>query len=104
MKTTLRLAAVGMLVGFVGTVAAAGDPAAGEQKANACAGCHGKTGISSSPQNPNIAGQHEQALYDSMIAYKEGKRDHPAMKAFIAPLSDQDIADLAAFYASQPCK
>lgn len=104
MKKTLRLAVLGMLVGLAGTAVAAGDPAAGEQKAKACAGCHGETGISSSPQNPNLAGQHEQALYDSMIAYKEDKRDHPAMKAFIAPLSEQDIADLAAFYASQPCK
>lgn len=104
MKTMLRLAVVGILVSFVGTVGAAGDPAAGEQKAKACVGCHGETGISSSPQNPNLAGQHEQALYDSMIAYKEGKRDHAAMKAFIAPLSEQDIADLAAFYAAQPCQ
>ena len=104
MRTTLRLVVLGLLVSFVGTAVAAGDPAAGEQKAKACAGCHGEKGISSSPQNPNLAGQHEQALHDSMIAYKEGKRDHAAMKAFIAPLSEQDIADLAAFYAGQPCK
>lgn len=106
MRTTLRLAVAGILMGLVGSVGAAGDPEAGKElnKAKGCAGCHGDTGISPSPQNPNVAGQHEQALYDSMMAYKEGKRDHPAMVQFMKPLSEQDIKDLAAFYASQPCK
>lgn len=104
MKTIPCLVITSLFLGSIGPAFAAGDPAAGKEKAKTCAGCHGETGISPSPQNPNLAGQHEQALYDAMVAYKEGKRDHAAMKAFVAPLSEQDIANLAAFYASQPCK
>ncbi|MGF1615900.1 MAG: c-type cytochrome [Gammaproteobacteria bacterium] len=102
MRTTLRLAAMGLLVGFAGTAVAAGDAATGEQlnQEKGCVGCHGETGVSVSPDAPNLAGQDAQALVDAMIAYTEG--DHPLKKGLMSGLSEQEMADLAAFYASQP--
>lgn len=93
-----------LLLSMLGSVVHAGDAAAGKAKAGTCAGCHGATGISGTPNNPNLAGQHEQYLIQSMNDYKSGKRDHAAMKAMVGTLSDEDIANLAAYYASQACK
>ena len=96
---------LGMLcVGCLGLAQAAGNPEAGKEKAASCGGCHGPAGVSSSPVNPNLAGQKEMALVNAMMAYKTGQRNHGAMRALLAPFSPQDIEDIAAFYASQPCK
>jgi cytochrome c553 len=78
---------------------AAGDPAAGKAKAAACAACHGANGQGVAP-NPPLAGQSEDAMLQAMKDYKSGKRANAVMKGMTAGLSDQDMANLAAYYAS----
>lgn len=80
-------------------VAIAGDAAAGKAKAATCAGCHGANGISAIPTYPNLAGQNEAYLVAQMTAFKDGSRKNATMNAMAAPLSDADIANLAAYYA-----
>jgi len=80
-------------------VALAGDAAAGKAKAASCAGCHGANGISAVPTYPNLAGQKEAYLAKQMKAFKDGSRKDPTMNAMAAPLSDADMANIAAFYA-----
>ncbi len=81
--------------------AVAGDSQAGREKSSTCVACHGEWGISASGQFPNLAGQHADYLAQSLKAYRSGKRTNPIMAGFAAGLSDEDIADLAAFYAAQ---
>jgi cytochrome c553 len=90
------------LVG-VGSAQAAGDVQAGKAKAAICAGCHGPNGEGVGP-NPPLAGMSEAQFIQAMSEYKSGKRAHAAMKAFATPLSEQDNANLAAYYASLPKK
>ncbi|MBS9403435.1 cytochrome c [Halomonas sp. TRM85114] len=82
---------------------AAGDPEAGEGKISTCAACHGTDGIGTAPIYPNLAGQKATYLENSMKAYRDDQRGG-AMAAMMTPqakgLSDEDIADIAAYYAS----
>ena len=78
---------------------AAGDVPAGKAKAAACAGCHGADGQGVAP-NPALAGKKEDQLIQALNDYKSGKRDNPIMKGMAGALSDQDIANVAAYYAS----
>ena len=71
-------------------------------KAQACVACHGQKGISSNPEWPNLAGQHAAYLATQISAFRDGKRDNPAMAPFVSDLTDADIGALAAYYASQP--
>jgi cytochrome c553 len=80
-----------------------GDIKAGAQKAASCLACHGAEGKSAVPLYPNLAGQHAPYLLHSLQAYKKGERSGgqaEVMKAFVAGLSDEDMADLAAYYSS----
>jgi cytochrome c553 len=99
MRTLLSLAAALLLVH--GSVLAGGDITAGKAKSAPCAACHGADGNSASAAFPIIAGQYEDYLVRAMEDYKSGKRSNPIMTGFAGPLSDQDRADLAAFFASQ---
>ncbi len=81
------------------SVAFAGDAAAGKAKSAACAGCHGAKGISVVPNYPNLAGQKEAYLAKAIKDFKTKVRIDPTMNAMVAPLSDADIANLAAYYA-----
>jgi cytochrome c553 len=81
--------------------AVAGDAAAGKAKAAPCAACHGADGNSTNPEWPKLAGQGERYLERQLLDFKSGKRVNPIMNGQAAPLSEADIADLAAFYASQ---
>jgi cytochrome c553 len=83
----------------IGTAQSAGDVQAGKVKAAGCAGCHGAEG-QGVPPNPKIAGMTEDRFVAVMADYKSGKRNHAVMKALATPLSDQDVANLAAYYAS----
>ena len=83
------------------TLAAGGDPAAGKEKAKVCEACHGPDGKSVDPTYPNLAGQHESYLLKALGDYRAGRRVNPVMAGFAGPLSDEDIEDLAAWYASQ---
>ncbi len=82
-------------------VFAGGDPAAGKAKSAACQGCHGADGNSPAPQFPKIAGQYEDYLKHAMEQYKSGERKNAIMAGMVAGLNEQDIADLAAWFASQ---
>ena len=99
MNRTLLTVVVVASFGAAATAQAAGDVAAGKTKAAACAGCHGANG-QGVPPNPALAGKPEDQLVEALKDYKSGKRNNAVMKAFAAPLNDQDIANLAAYYAS----
>lgn len=81
------------------TTSIAGDAAAGKAKAASCAGCHGANGISAVPTYPNLAGQKEAYMVKQMKAFKSGDRKDPTMNAMAKPLSDADMANIAAHYA-----
>lgn len=76
------------------------DGAAGRAKAAVCVTCHGADGISRLPNAPHLAGQPEIYLAEQLKAYRAETRKDPMMMVIAKPLSDQDIADLAAWYAS----
>lgn len=80
--------------------AMAGDIEAGKAKAVVCAACHGTDGISASPIWPNLAGQKEAYLVKQIKAFKSGERKDPSMAPMVAGLSDADIENLAAYFAS----
>jgi cytochrome c553 len=98
-KIVLVLACASCLV-MSGFVMAAGDAAAGKEKSAACVGCHGMNGKSNNPMYPSLAGQKAPYLEKAIKAYKTGDRKDAMMSTFATALSDQDIADLAAFYSS----
>jgi cytochrome c553 len=79
---------------------AAGSIAAGRQKAQQCQTCHGLDGLSKLPDAPNIAGSPEPYLARQLNAFRKGERKNEMMSIVVQPLSDQDIADLAAYYAA----
>ena len=79
---------------------AAGDAAAGKTKAAACAACHGPDGNSANPEWPNLAGQHADYIYKQLVEFKSGARQNALMMGQVAALSEQDMADLAAYYAT----
>ena len=78
----------------------AGDVEAGKSKAASCASCHGPQGISNNPLWPNLAGQKAGYLVKQMKAFRDGTRSDPMMSPMAKPLSDADIENLAAYYAS----
>lgn len=84
---------------------AAGDAAAGKNKVFQCQGCHGiadwKTAFPEVYRVPKLGGQKAEYLVAAMKAYKKGERDFGTMRAMVADLSDQDLADIAAYYAAQ---
>jgi len=87
---------------------AAGNVEAGKKKAEMCIGCHGIPGYQNSfpevHRVPMISGQSDKYIVAALNAYKSGERRHPSMRGIAGSLSDQDMADLAAFYASQAGK
>ena len=91
----------GALIVFSSAVVAAGDPAAGKSKSTTCAACHGTDGNSVIPIYPRLAGQHADYLVKVLRDYKSGDRSDPIMRGMAAALSEQDILDLAAYFASQ---
>lgn len=93
------LAMIGLMLSNI--VMAAGDPAAGEVKAATCAACHGVGGNSMVPTFPKLAGQSEAYLYKQLQDYALAHRSGPIMSGVVATLSEQDMADLAAYYAQQ---
>jgi cytochrome c553 len=78
-----------------------GDPLAGRRTAAACAACHGEDGNSGDPNTPSLAGEDPEYLVTATKSYRDGSRDYLMMKHPVETLSDQDIENLAAFYASQ---
>ncbi len=96
----LIVAAV-VLVGTFSQVSMAGDAVAGKAKAaTICGACHGVNGMAIAPSYPNLAGQNEAYLVSALKAYKGGERNNPIMKPMADMLSDDDVANVAAYYAS----
>jgi cytochrome c553 len=84
-----------------GSVQAEGSAEAGATKAAVCLACHGPNGNSTNPAWPSLAGQHAGYVADQLRLFKSGKRNDPVMMPQAMALSDQDIADLAAYYSAQ---
>lgn len=100
MKHLLQLA-VGLSLLVSLPVLALGDAEAGQGKAAICAACHGADGNSMVPNWPKLAGQHADYLERQVGLIKDGNRVVPEMAGIVIGLSDQDIADLAAYFSSQ---
>lgn len=90
-----------LLLGMSAAQAQQGDASRGQEKSTTCVACHGERGTSPSPAFPNLAGQHEDYLYQAMLQYQSGKRKNPIMAPQVQNLSVQDLRDLAAFFAQQ---
>ncbi|HXV28694.1 MAG TPA: cytochrome c [Sinorhizobium sp.] len=80
--------------------AQAGDSAAGQAKSAPCFVCHGKNGIGTAPNFPNLAGQKSQYMIQQLRLFRSGERKSEQMNIVAQPLSDEDIADLSAYYES----
>jgi cytochrome c553 len=86
------------------TVQAAGDAEAGRKKADICAGCHGIPGWRNAYPAysvPKLGGQHAEYIISALQEYKSGARNHPPMQGSADSLTEQDMADIAAFLSSQ---
>lgn len=104
MKKLLLIASVAALASLGFNAQAAGDATAGKAKSAACAGCHGADGNSMNPIWPKLASQHAGYLAKQLADFKSGARVDPTMSGMAAPLSEQDRADLAAYFSSQQIK
>lgn len=83
------------------TAPAEGSAEAGQAKSTTCVACHGVDGNSVNPEWPTIAGQHADYIVKQLKAFKSGARQNPLMSPMAAPLSDQDMEDLAAYFSTQ---
>jgi cytochrome c553 len=101
---TAKFLASALLLAAIGCSAsafAAGSVEAGQAKAATCSACHGVDGNSANPEWPSLAGQHVSYLTRQLQAFRSGERQNVLMSPMAMILSDEDIADLAAFYAAQ---
>ena len=89
-----------LLISTITSLTMAGDPVAGKAKAMTCAACHGANGIRPQDMWPNLAGQKEGYLISQLKMFRDGRRVNPMMTAMSKGLTDADIANLAAYYAS----
>ena len=100
-KTARGASAVALILLVSTSLAhAAGNVTAGRQKALQCQTCHGLDGLSKMPESPNIAGNPEQYLVRQLNAFRKGERKNEMMSVVVQQLSDQDVADLSAYYAA----
>lgn len=99
MNKTLVLAGT-LLAALSTTAQAAGDPAAGKAKSAVCAACHGMNGVSNNDLWPNLAGQKAGYLVKALKDFKAGNRNDPMMSSQAKMLSEEDMANLAAYYSS----
>jgi cytochrome c553 len=99
----VALVALSALAGAAQAQEKAGDVAAGQKKVAMCIGCHGIPGYQSSfpevHKVPKISGQNAKFIASALNAYKKGERKHPTMRGIAETLSEQDIADISAYYA-----
>ena len=99
--TTIRVAATLALALAVSATATAQDA---KTKAAVCSACHGPDGNSVNPDWPKLAGQHSEYLVSQLQAFKAGQRKNANMNPMAAPLSDQDMADIASYFSAQSVK
>lgn len=76
-----------------------GDPLAGKSKATLCITCHGEGNTTQSPATPILSGQYEDYIIHSLKSYQSGERENAIMASTVATLNDEDIQDIAAYYA-----
>lgn len=107
--TYFRSFLVSVCLAFVSSAFAADMPVGnaehGKTLSTTCATCHGADGKAIAPNYPNLAGQSASYIYNSLVAFKQGPtgaRNNAIMMGMASPLSEQDMADLAAFYSSLP--
>lgn len=104
MKTITMTLCASVLMALAVPAQAAGDPKAGKLKTSMCAGCHGipgwRTAYPTVYSVPKLGGQHAEYMVAALKAYKSGERSHPSMVGIAGSLSEQDMEDLAAYYAS----
>ena len=99
MKRLIFIVLLGQIM-LTNNAFAAGDVAQGKEKSQTCVACHGEDGMSPTAQFPVIAGQYRDYLYQALKDYKLGNRKNAVMSGIVAALNDQDMQDLAAYYAS----
>jgi cytochrome c553 len=105
-RFSVTLAAALAFAAFASMPAAAADAVkgsaeAGATKAAVCTACHGVNGNSTNPEWPNLAGQNAAYIREQLAFFKAKKRNNPVMQPIVDPLSEQDMADLAAFFSAQ---
>lgn len=104
MKRLVFLASLAVLCSAGQAFAVEGKADAGKGKIAMCIGCHGIPGYKASFPSvysvPMIAGQNAKYLENALVAYKKGERSHPSMRGIATSLSEQDMADLAAYYSA----
>jgi cytochrome c553 len=104
MKKWLIAVSIGLAISANG-IQAAGNAEAGQTKSAVCAACHGNDGNSpANPIWPKLAGQHPKYIEKQLKDFKSGDRTDPTMIGMVAPLNEQDMADLAAYFSSQTKK
>lgn len=104
MDKTLLYVLSGLLFLSTTLAWAAGDPELGKQKAQTCTVCHGPNGNSITPMWPNLAGQHAEYIHKQLVDFRSGKRENVLMSPMATPLTDADIENIAAYYATQQAK
>ncbi|XUM23554.1 c-type cytochrome [Bradyrhizobium oligotrophicum S58] len=98
-------AALTLMLMVAASPASAADLEAGKAKAELCAGCHGENGISQTENIPSLAGQQDQFIQWQLVFFRAGTRKNEAMKPIVDQLSNEDIRNLGAYFASlQPAK
>jgi cytochrome c553 len=105
MKHCLGVLALGAAAVMFSAGVSAGDPERGRFIADTCLGCHGIPGYKNvypTYHVPKIGGQHAEYLVEALRAYQAGVRTHPTMRAQAADMSEQDMLDIAAFFANAP--
>jgi cytochrome c553 len=105
MKKLFALCALAGVANLAAAAEIVGDAKRAEHKVEMCIGCHGipgyKTAFPEVYQVPMIGGQTAKYIENSLRAYQKGERKHPSMRGIAASLTDEDIADLAAYYSQQ---
>jgi cytochrome c553 len=96
---TLILGSLALLLG-ISNAGAAGDAAAGRKAVVKCQACHGVDGQSKNPEAPHISGQVDRYIIKALKRYQSGERQDPMMSMIVKQLSEEDIANLAAYYSS----
>ena len=89
------------MLGWTGSVHAAGTVEAGQAKSATCMACHGMDGNSANPEWPSLAGQHPSYILKQLKQFKAGERQNALMSPMAMILADQDMEDLAAYFAAQ---
>ena len=100
MNQLSRLTATFLAMSFATGPVLAADLSAGRQKAQMCTTCHGRDGIATAPDAPNLAGDSSFYLAEQLRAFRDGRRQHQQMSIIAQSLSDEDIADLSAWFAA----